>query len=112
MEYWPLCAIIPTNDRKEKSLAGVTAPWTRGCRADCEEIHRTVVCPCCAEERAPTSCPSARCTCARLRVIGGGGEGRGGVFNDQSVMEGGPLLGSGVLFLHEQKKKKKKGSAG
>ena len=37
MEYWPLCAIIPTNDRKEKSLAGVTAPWTGGCRADCEK---------------------------------------------------------------------------
>lgn len=99
MEYWPLCAIIPTNDRKEKSLAGVTAPWTRGCRADCEEIHRTVVCPCCEEERAPTSCSSARCMCARLCVIGG----EGVSFNDESVMEGGPSLGSGVLFLREQK---------
>lgn len=37
MQYWPLCAIIPTNDRKEKSLAGVTAPWTGGCHADCEK---------------------------------------------------------------------------
>lgn len=37
--------------------------------------------------------------CARLRVIGG----EGVSFNDESVMEGGPSLGSGVLFLREQK---------
>lgn len=88
MEYWPLCAIISTNDRKEKSLAGVTAPWMGGCRADCEKRHRSVVCPCCEEERKPTSCSSARCMCVLSR----------GFFNDGPVTEGGPRLAPGFAF--------------
>lgn len=82
MDYWPLCAIISTNDRKEKSLAGVTAPWMGGCRADCEKRHRSVVCPCCEEERKPTSRSSARCMCVLSRAF----------FNDGPVTEGGPRL--------------------
>ena len=37
MESWPLCAIILTNDRKEKSLAGIAALQTGGCHADCDK---------------------------------------------------------------------------
>lgn len=84
MEYWPLPAIISTNDRKEKSLAGVTAPWTGEAVVPTEKKKALAGCLPMLRGRKSTNILLQRSPYACIS--------EGGFFNDGPVMEGGSRM--------------------
>lgn len=95
MEQRPLCAIIPTNGRKETSLVAVPIPLTGPCHAAQEgEERRSVVCPHCEGGKSSKTLMD-RSTNVCFRMISS----MGVCFNDIFWAQGGP----GIQFLRMQR---------